>query len=305
MKSIRLPNRHQKGVRLDYIDEKDGYLRYKGNDCFQWRYCGIHSTNEGEIIAIDPEGGPLISIGDKFNGLIVDHFDKDLNVYMKKKIYYKIAAMSDLHGYLPEQIEKCDIVCISGDIMPLEIQRNITESFTWLKEIFFPWIENLPCEKVFLIGGNHDFLFDWINTKAINRFARENCYDKLIYLNNTLVEYDNFRIYGCPNVENLEGWAFYTEDKHEFNAIPQCDILLTHMPPKIEGLGYIPKYGDLGSEELKKVADSHKIKLWFCGHMHDGNHEVVEYNGCKLKNVSIKDDNYLVINPITYIDLEV
>ena len=36
----------------------------------------------------------------------------------------KIIAFSDNHGYLPK-LEPCDVVCICGDIMPLEIDRNL------------------------------------------------------------------------------------------------------------------------------------------------------------------------------------
>jgi Icc-related predicted phosphoesterase len=310
MKAIKLPNRVTE-TKLYYSHKEGDFYIFRNDDSWIWHYCKTMLDKvDGHPIGIDPEGGPFMMPGYKIKNMIFDHlgYDEELKkwvFYMKKKTSYKICAMSDIHGHLPENIEECDIVCIAGDIMPLEIQRNVTESFMWFKEIFFPWINDLPCEKVFWIGGNHDFWLSWTDTKAVNRFTRENCYDKLVYLNNTLVEYDNLRSYGCPQVENLEGWAFYTEDGHEFNAIPQCDILLTHMPPKIENLGYIPKYGDLGSEELKHIADSHKIKLWFCGHMHDGNHEIVEYNGCKLKNVAIKNDLYEVANPITYIDLEI
>lgn len=308
MKSIRLNNRHSKSVRLDYVRENGGYLQYKGNDCFQWKYCSIHSSDNGNIIAIDPEGGPLLSIGDKFNGLVIDHFDKDLNVYMKKKTSYKIAAMSDLHGYLPEQLEPCDIVCICGDFVPLEIQRNYTDTFNWLKEKFFPWVDKLPCEKVFLIGGNHDFFLEQLTTSAINKIAKENfLFEKFVYLNNTLFEYDGIRVYGCPNVENLKNWAFYTDSPEIIYAnIPQCDILLTHTPPDIQDLGRVGNTSyNYGSKELAKILDSKVIKYWFCGHVHDGNHNKVEYNGCEIHNVSLKDDNYYPIYPVTYVNLEV
>ena len=43
---------------------------------------------------------------------------------MTKKL--KITAISDIHGDLPI-IDPCDVLCICGDIVPLEIQRNYTK----------------------------------------------------------------------------------------------------------------------------------------------------------------------------------
>lgn len=68
----------------------------------------------------------------------------------------KIAVTSDLHGILPE-IEPCELVLICGDIIPLRIQRNIPQSESWLKGEFAEWINSLQCERVIMIGGNHEF----------------------------------------------------------------------------------------------------------------------------------------------------
>lgn len=48
---------------------------------------------------------------------------------MNEKI--KVVAMSDIHGYLPpkDSLPKCDIVCIAGDILPLEIQKKQCQKF--------------------------------------------------------------------------------------------------------------------------------------------------------------------------------
>lgn len=36
----------------------------------------------------------------------------------------KICILSDLHGFLIEDIQPCELVLICGDIVPLRMQRN-------------------------------------------------------------------------------------------------------------------------------------------------------------------------------------
>lgn len=69
----------------------------------------------------------------------------------------KFIAISDLHGTLPEIKEEADILLIAGDIMPLQIQRDMEESEIWFKDSFLPWADSLPIKYVVLVGGNHDF----------------------------------------------------------------------------------------------------------------------------------------------------
>ena len=74
----------------------------------------------------------------------------------------KVVGISDIHGQLfsKKNIPECDIVCICGDIMPLEIDRNLIASTAWFVGEFIPWCEKLPCKYVLFTPGNHDFLFD-------------------------------------------------------------------------------------------------------------------------------------------------
>ena len=79
----------------------------------------------------------------------------------------KVVGISDIHGQLfsKKNIPECDIVCICGDIMPLEIDRNIIASTAWFVGEFIPWCEKLPCKYVLFTPGNHDFLFDELSSK--------------------------------------------------------------------------------------------------------------------------------------------
>lgn len=67
----------------------------------------------------------------------------------------KVCAMSDLHGDLPE-IKSCDLVLICGDSVPLNVQASTNGTKKWYKNKFKTWADNLPCEKVIFIAGNHE-----------------------------------------------------------------------------------------------------------------------------------------------------
>ena len=40
----------------------------------------------------------------------------------------KICTISDLHGYLPNNIEESDLLLIAGDLIPLDIQSSYSLS---------------------------------------------------------------------------------------------------------------------------------------------------------------------------------
>ena len=61
----------------------------------------------------------------------------------------KVIGISDLHGNLID-IPKCDILCIAGDIIPLNIQRNNEESEKWWKTKFLDWANKIDCGKIFI-----------------------------------------------------------------------------------------------------------------------------------------------------------
>ena len=52
----------------------------------------------------------------------------------------KCIALSDLHGYLSEDISESDVVIIVGDILPLNIQRDKIKSTAWLCNEFKNWM---------------------------------------------------------------------------------------------------------------------------------------------------------------------
>lgn len=221
----------------------------------------------------------------------------------------KVIGISDIHGHLPE-LPSCDVVCISGDIVPLNIQRNFAASWVWLLTNFTDWANNLDCKHVVIIAGNHDFIFSECSKLGQDMSVLWKDSPKIHYLQDTSIEIDGKLFYGTPWIPVLVGWAFYADSyqlEDLFSQIPDCDVLLTHCPPMIGDAGKVlqPGYNygrDFGCEELRKAIKNKKINWVLSGHVHSGDHEVTNYycepNGnsheINIVNVSIKDEDYKV-----------
>ena len=225
----------------------------------------------------------------------------------------KVCAISDLHGYLPE-LEPCDIVFICGDFSPLEIQANGRKMRKWLLEEFKPWAENIQCDKVIFIAGNHDYI-----AYRDPDFMRENFRMdmKVVYLCDqqyTYVDKDDniYRIYGTPWCRQFFNWPFMESDE-ELNKLylhipDNLDFLLTHDQPY--------GYGDIILQDIhwntgehigNKILLEHVFvrqpKYMFCGHLHATDHNCVEIKETKRYNVSLKDEYYEPIYEPLYLEI--
>ena len=231
----------------------------------------------------------------------------------------KFIAISDLHGYLPKNLPGGDVLCICGDIVPLDYQNDFTQSVAWFCLDFAPWADSQPYRKVVFIGGNHDFFLQELGEKNSPTSVMKHLLpgphkgqSKLVYLCDNSVEIDGIRIYGTPWIADLARWAFYKpEDElaEIYDRIPQrCDILLTHMPPLACDAGRVLQHGNFntlanyGSLELAEAISARDINYALCGHVHTGIH-CPEPFGCvrNVVNVSLKDENYKVaFKPFTF-----
>ena len=143
-----------------------------------------------------------------------------------------VCGISDMHGLLDFNIDKCDILCICGDIVPLEVQRSENGTLTWLAKQFIPWCEKQPCEKIFLIAGNHD----WCAMNHPDEWEDVFEGTKIKYLFDESTTYtkgdEAITIYGTPWCHQFFNWAFMTSDEELekiFDKIPEeLDILMTH-----------------------------------------------------------------------------
>jgi Icc-related predicted phosphoesterase len=219
-----------------------------------------------------------------------------------------ISAISDLHGTLPT-IRPCDICIIAGDISPLRIQNSIHYTATWLLTKFKDWVINLPCNAVYAIWGNHDF----IGEKA-PWFAETLCEltdYKLTWLHGQTDEIDGITIYGSPYCHQFGHWPFMQSEswlQGYYESIPdKVDILVTHDTPALGDLDLLPasqwntKPVHAGGTSLAKAILEKKPKIALCGHLHTCKDKFWENENTKIYNVSILNNEYENVYNPTYI----
>lgn len=195
----------------------------------------------------------------------------------------KICGISDIHGNLLENVPKCDVLCIAGDVITLNAQRNFDASEYWWKNRFIPWVMQLPCKKVLVVPGNHDMwlehLYNENKWEEFCDYMAINTEGKLHFLIDQLFEYEGIKFYGTPWIDPIDfqrnKWAFESyecNDDNPYSKIPECDVLITHDSP-IEN-------------ELLNIESWYKCKYHFYGHWHEGESKPSEgkYNCSRLNN---------------------
>lgn len=228
----------------------------------------------------------------------------------------KIAAVSDLHGVLPK-IARCDLVLIAGDVIPLGIQTDRTQSIVWFFRTFLPWIKELPCENVYMVAGNHDFLLEenYPLAKALEYLSSF----KFHYLLNNTETYlstdgDKYTIYGSPQCHQFGNWPFMHPESYldglYSNVAEGIDIWITHDTPKLGDLDLLPpsrwnpKSVHAGGESLAKAILKVKPSYVFCGHLHTCKDKFYQVDNTKIYNVSILDNDYNNAYKPTYVEIE-
>lgn len=224
----------------------------------------------------------------------------------------KIACISDLHGNLIQYpstywkgLEECEILFICGDILPLQIQYNMTESENWLISEFKLWAQDLPVEKVYFIAGNHDAWFERNELAAMAIFSKA---DKVTYLKNEFVDhismqdYKTYRIFGTPYCHIFGQWPFMRSEEtlaKNFSLMPEgVDILFSHDAPygtsDICLEGWAADNQHKGCPALRDIIVERMPKYCFHGHLHSSNHDEEMLNDTKVYNTSIVDESYRI-----------
>ena len=215
----------------------------------------------------------------------------------------KIVAISDLHGMLDFTTPACDVLCICGDIVPLNIQSYTKETFKWLETEFLPWCNQQPCETILLVGGNHDLRMCSHEDKVHALFNET----KVHYLLDESYEYIDtetgnvVKFYGTPWCHIFGNWAFMISDdeinKKLRNMPDDVDVLLTHDAPY--GVSDVcfqkvwwNKHEHIGCKPMRDAIIEHKPKYCLHGHLHSTNHACEMLGDTQVYNVSLLDETY-------------
>lgn len=202
-----------------------------------------------------------------------------------------VDCIADLHGYQPE-LEGGDLLLVCGDLTAWDDPSEYEELNKWLAGV--------PYEKVVVIAGNHDMCIEREQAKIEQT-------DKVCYLENSGTEFKGMKIWGSPNTQIFYGVApnykaFMRMEVHlreMWELIPDdTDILLSHGPGY--GLHDVVYRTDenMGSVSLGKWLARHKdaLKLFACGHIHEGYGMVKAGGGPAFVNCSLMNMDYEPVN---------
>jgi hypothetical protein len=200
----------------------------------------------------------------------------------------KIAALSDLHGYLPD-IPACDLLLLAGDLAPV---RNHTFAYhaSWLNGEFRYWLRHVPARKIVGIAGNHDLIFE----RAPELVPRDLPWT---YLQDSGLSWEGLRIWGTPWQPWFFDWAFNGTPellRGKWALIPDgTDILVVHGPPRGYGDG-VPERDGIrlcGCDHLLQRIKQIGPRLVVFGHIHEGRGEW-QLGPTRLANVTLVDERY-------------
>ena len=235
----------------------------------------------------------------------------------------KIAATSDLHGYLDglgSELDAVspDILVIAGDIHPCRLDISPVD---WFMDVFLPLVKKIRIPVV-AIPGNHDFFLSDVLSGTFSDWMRRYAPRNFHLLCDSGCKVRGLTFYGTPWCRFInDTWCF--EASHEslnyiYSKIPdRVDVLISHTPPEINH-----KYIDIsmdkpkelwrhyGSAALTQAIRLKKPKAVICGHIHSGDHGMCEvrygdkpFESVPCYNVSRVNEEYKVAYPLTTITL--
>ena len=217
----------------------------------------------------------------------------------------KLVAISDIHGFLLEDLPAGDLLTISGDVCPVDDSHHPVHQRHWIDRKFLPYLDKMiqsgQYKDIVFIAGNHDFGLEKYNYTGLFKSAT--------YLNNSGATYKKINFWGSPISPNFNGWAFGKERGDELMAhwkkIPDnTNVLITHGPP----YGVLDRLArsqiDVGDYDLlERIKQLKKLKLHVFGHIHEG-YGTEDKLGFNCVNASFLNENYICgHNPTIVVDI--
>lgn len=212
----------------------------------------------------------------------------------------KIVHISDTHGFPLEKAlahAEGNLLIHSGDLTPVggivDTLRAIKDLAT-LKHNF---------DEIILVPGNHDWHFEKDPANAA-LLCKEN---DIILLNDSGFEFDGIKIWGSPITPWFHSWAFNrhrgAEIMRHWNMIKECDVLITHGPPK--GILDLTSHGDRAGclDLLNKIKELRPI-LHLFGHIHEEGSKSWYDGITHYSNGSLMDLRYRFMNRPMEINIE-
>jgi Icc-related predicted phosphoesterase len=215
--------------------------------------------------------------------------------------------MSDLHGFQPA-VPDADLLIIAGDVCldrvrGMDAVRYPELQAAWFDATIRPWIRSLKTPTV-LTWGNHDFCGE-----LKGYIGKSGTHLRIVV--DELVTIAGLRIWMTPWSNQFMRWAWMKPPLSllpYYARIPEgLDVLVSHQPPYGCGDRYpnlqTGKYEHIGSQELRDAIRRVRPQVVICGHLHDG-HGVYDIEGIPVYNVSVVNDAYQLVHPVTVITVE-
>jgi len=211
-----------------------------------------------------------------------------------------MVAISDTHELENEiDLPDGDILIHCGDWTYRGSEKAYLKAFNWFCE------QSKRFKHTIFIMGNHDFSHNYF----INLFKNANI-PNIHYLENSSIEIEGMKFYGCPNVSGLPRWNF--NDDKDFTCwsrIPDdVEILISHTPP----LHILDESEHYGSAALREHIDyrllNKNLKVNVFGHCHRDAGKQIEITNDDGRNVlfvnaSICDIEYKATNKPVVIEV--
>ena len=205
----------------------------------------------------------------------------------------KFVGIADTHSrHRAVSLPKGDVLIHGGDISYRGERMEVEDFLSWFAKQDFEY-------KIF-IAGNHDFLFEKIKEKELEKMIPP----EIIYLNDSGVKINGLNVWGSPITPKFFNWAFNRTRgeaiKKHWKLIPSnTDLLITHGPP-YGILDQVVNESHVGCVDLLQTVKNVKPKIHFYGHIHES-YGIRNSDQTKFINACQMNELYELVNkPVVF-----